>query len=291
MRWVNRHVDFSFTERELGLPDRDTTADPLTIIKSTINSMFRMYIGTQDNAGRSTITLTLPDGTIDSVVFIAGLKLDLAGHTVVLDAYVLPSHAELPSTLQVALSGLRSTSARINITKEGSAMWRYLLPSLAERCRDWKHWEDCAYAMTGQVPSGRSPLCECGTGKLAVSSLTGKRRDWAPFVPYLTKIALSPLFGVSYLEPMCVSSVKALEKILADHGVPVGTLRLLIDGGRVGEDHSDTFCETCMYWLPPGSRKACSGCESVIYCGKACQVFNWAQHRSQCKQIQLERRK
>ena len=124
-------------------------------------------------------------------------------------------------------------------------------------------------------------LCACGEGR--GTDALKRKKEWASFAPHATRVALGQLFAVSYLERMCTAVVKNMKPILAEHGVPLSDMRLLLEeGGRDGKDHWDTYCSLCLGWLPPGTRKICKRCKARVYCSRQCQQIDWGAHKKEC---------
>lgn len=219
------------------------------------------------------LTLTMGEThASDTFIFMNLLRYDLTAHTVVADAYVLTLAPTLTEDLVIPLVGM----AGIPVYGGEMRLWKQLLPTLAERCRTWSHGPNCEYKATGRIPleteaSYGDPLCSCGRGK----DVEGMSRDplWAPLKPYVTRIALSPLFPVWYLEPM-------IRKFLRRAG--------FVDGaGRPREVPGTTpkcwVCGVMKYEL-----KRCSRCRAVFYCSQKCQREHWPKHKAHCEQTDKE---
>ncbi|EGO03813.1 hypothetical protein SERLA73DRAFT_119451 [Serpula lacrymans var. lacrymans S7.3] len=95
----------------------------------------------------------------------------------------------------------------------------------------------------------KNPLCSCGRGK-DVEGMN-KVNMWKPLAPYVTRIALSPLFAVSYLE-------------------------------TVGRDPEAYRCFVCRGKGKP-KLKMCTVCKKVRYCSSECQKKDWKVHKLRCK--------
>ncbi|KAI0665446.1 hypothetical protein C8Q78DRAFT_986538 [Trametes maxima] len=93
------------------------------------------------------------------------------------------------------------------------------------------------------------PLYSCERGKDVDAML--KVAQWCRYAPYVTRIATSPLFAVSYLK-------------------------------TVGRDPATHKCSVCR---GPGQPrlKACTGCMKARYCSKACQKKDWPHPKGQCE--------
>jgi hypothetical protein len=132
--------------------------------------------------------------------------------------------------------------------------WKQLLPAFVERCRSsWKHGDNCEYKSQGKIPltqlRDEDPLCSCGKGK-NIEGMS-KVNLWSKFAPYVTRVALSPLFGVSYLE-------------------------------TVGRDPAARRCFVCRGKGKP-KVMVCAVCKNTFYCSRDCQKRDWAAHKTKCK--------
>jgi len=193
-------------------------------------------------------------GGIHTLIFVSEVKLDLTSNTVVADACVLPlTHSIMP----LITTGLRKiTNLQQVVTLEDEVIaWKQLLPAFAERCRTWKHTVNCEYISKGipvSVEYEESPLCGCGQGKnLGLFSQTSAWKDFAPFV---TRIALAPLFSTALSA--------SLETPNRD---------------TIGE-------ERCRHCGNPGNPKllSCGACKVAKYCSAPCQKADWKKHKVSC---------
>ena len=197
-------------------------------------------------------------GRIHTLIFVSEVKLDLTSNTVVADACVLPlTHSIMP----LITTGLRKMTnlQQVVITLEDEVTaWKQLLPALAERCRTWKHTVNCEYISKGipvSIEYEESPLCGCGQGKnLGPFSQTSAWKDFAPFV---TRIALAPLFSTSFVND------------------PLSSLEP--PNSTIGE-------ERCRHCGNPGKPKllSCGACKVAKYCSAPCQKADWKKHKASC---------
>ncbi|OSD02201.1 hypothetical protein PYCCODRAFT_1411047 [Trametes coccinea BRFM310] len=247
--WLNTHVSSQFSLRESKMKRGELPADTLAQVKDTIYSMMLRSVGHLGNPVRRVFALR--DNTSndsDTIFFVKDLRYDLCSHTAVCDAFVLPLFPELMETLTPWFGPLiNSDISNSRLHDAESRAWKQLLPALVERCRTWTHGTNCEYVVKGRIPlslevNGGDPLCSCGRGK----NVEGMREVelWRPFAPFVTRIALSPLFAVPYLEP-----------------------------GK--------YCKKCGK-VGKGILKSCGGCKEVFYCSKECQKADWASHKIDC---------
>lgn len=269
------HISLAFSDRER--TERDSRVmDPITNIKESMHSIFVQSIGLQGPVKIGLFSLhRTSDRRNDTLIFITGMRLDLAGHTVVADAFVLPSHGNLLDRLAKSMPPL--PLCEVNVKDEVCIAWKVLLPSLVERCRTWEHAPNCAYTVQGKVPlstkTGESPICECGKGK--VTDAFRRRKEWAPFLPYVTRVALSSLFAVSYLE-----------SVAGGLGAVVGAARSRVPDPGPGPSRSienSVRCSTCNNSLSASKAMVCSKCKTAVYCSRECQAKDWKTHKPLCK--------
>ena len=200
----------------------------------------------------SPICLHISTRELFAMIFVANLHLDIGSHTVLADAWVPPG----TMAVQEKLGHLKIIFdiVTIKIDPDESEAWRYLLPLLIERCRTWTHQPSCEYLTRGTIPLSpdagadpeKSPFCSCGVG---VGTETFPQR-FKSLAPYVTRMAISPLFAVPYLEKVGMMSEAPKDQ-----------------GG----------CKAC--GKQGGSLSLCGKCKTVRYCSKECQVKDWKAHK------------
>lgn len=256
--WLNIHIGSSMSARERALQKKKQD-DTLMHVKHTLISIFGAAAGLQ-NSGPPRNLFALRDvasKNCDTIFFISDIKYDLSCHTMVCDGYVLPLTHDIMPKFETRFHHLLSEKAGmvdVAINKGEVQAWKQLLPVLVERCRtSWTHKPDCEYKSQGKIPLTEEmeldPLCSCGRGK----DVEGMRRValWREYAPYVTRVALSPLFAVSYLDP-------------------------------IGRDPSKYKCFVCRGVGKPKVRW-CSACKKVQYCSPECQKKDWKAHKPRCK--------
>ncbi|KAF7311513.1 hypothetical protein MKEN_01053600 [Mycena kentingensis (nom. inval.)] len=258
-KWLSAHLKSMLSTRELALR-KSNEDDSLMRMKDMLSTLL-LEVGT--GVVQKVIRIQAPvdnsvdaESVCDTILFVNDLKFDLGSHTVFCDAYALSITNALLSEIGADLPPLEDAPSTytLSISKEVLGTWKQLLPALSERCRSWKHLETCEYAIEQRVPLSldlrHDLLCSCGKGQ-DVAPMK-KIARWAPFAPFVVRVAISPLFAVSYLE-------------------------------RVGRDPDAGRCAVCHGKGKP-KMQTCSGCGKVRYCSKECQKSDWKEHKSRCKQ-------
>lgn len=252
--WLKPHLAWMLSARERKLTKTHQN-DALALVKDTIHTIFPHASGMTGGPLRRVFGLRdKPSTECDTIIFISDVKFDLAAHTLICDGYVLPLTPALMFTIGKDFGKLVQEGNIFNVGVYGDEMkaWKQLLPALAERCRSWKHTSSCEYAMQRKVPLSvdmhSDPLCSCGRGK-DVEGMS-KVKIWKKLSPFVTRIAMSPLFAVSYLEP-------------------------------VPRDPEAGRCSVCRGKGKPKMMK-CAKCKKIRYCSKDCQAKNWGSHKPKC---------
>jgi hypothetical protein len=254
--WLNTHVSSMMSARERSLRKKHEN-DALMLVKDTLHTIFVRSSGVQGGPPQRLFGLMdKATKNCDTIFFISDLRFDLHSHTIVCDGYVLPLTNNIMPKIEASFARLLRKGNMVNVTAYEGEMqaWKLLLPALTERCRSsWQHGVNCEYESHGKIPLAEEmeidPLCSCGRGK-DVEGMS-KVDLWSKFAPYVTRVALSPLFAVSYLET-----------VLRDPG--------------------SRRCYVCRGKGQP-KLMTCTVCKKVRYCSKACQKRDWKAHKMRCK--------
>ena len=277
------HLDLSFSENEITARNKlYTQQDPgsLVNLKESIRSVFISWVQVGlDKKSRSLNSIFRPLGLarespnggikVYAWIFVNDIRLDLASHTIVADACVIPLSQENIDKLSPALERLTGIDRCLIVTPDDETkLWKLLLPALAERCRTWKHLPTCEYLFQG-IPAymkpKASPLCSCGKGKDL--GIFGTRSEWKEFHSEATRIALSPLFSSSFL------------KIIHEGADVENALSLKSPVSEVSQ--SLMQCANCNGPGQP-SLLFCSVCKQTKYCSRTCQKNHWKTHKLHC---------
>ena len=257
LSFLPAHVNTSFCDRERRLCIAENAGsvqasdlDVITRMKQTIQYLFSHG----SCLGNSIASLSDPERGVDTLIFINGICLDLASHTVVIDACVLPLSKDL------SFLSLTGPVGEVKMKSDEVKAWKHLLPTFTERCRKWAHTADCEYLSSGIPVSEefhQSPLCRCGRGKNI--GPFAQNENWKDFAPYVTRAAISPLFWVPFVDTF---------------------------GGHLsngpGRGIQDQTCANCR---GPGKPKLllCAACKNICYCSPSCQKAGWKDHKKSCK--------
>ncbi|KAF8168924.1 hypothetical protein BJ912DRAFT_187576 [Pholiota molesta] len=145
--WLNVHVGSMMSTRERSLRKKDGT-DTLMFVKDTLHKIFVRASGVQgDFVQRLFALLDVKKHSCDTIVFVDDLRIDLASHAMICDAYVLTLTEELMEEVEESYERLLNEREMVHIAVfEGEMqVWKQLLPALfAERCRSsWSHGPNC----------------------------------------------------------------------------------------------------------------------------------------------------
>ncbi|RPB28537.1 hypothetical protein L211DRAFT_818299 [Terfezia boudieri ATCC MYA-4762] len=287
-RWVNQHVSNMWSDRERKIRNDGEQMDVKMELKESIQTIFLQAAGLGPSGKPERVfSLCAPEhGGNHMLIFVADLRLDLSSQTAVVDAYVLPLTEEVIARYPRRISRIyRDGIVNIRIGEGELTGWKDMMPAIAERCRTWKHTPACEYRVSGipvSIAMGQSPLCSCGLG--VVGDEFVKQKEWEPFRKHVTRIALSPLFAVSYIERTTTGMVKGLNFFLdAQELTTRESFTNLVQ---------DNVCQNCgleaggAVGLAVGSPVVmltkCNRCKTAMYCSQACQKQDWKKHRAEC---------
>ena len=287
LQWMSVHLALAFSDNEK-VTRENSTQHPgsLLNLKESIAALFFRWAGVEkssENVKSQFHPLGLYNPTsgigIYTLIFINDIRFDLASHTIVADACVIPLSEQNLDKLSPALGRLSGIGqVLINTPDDETKLWKLLLPALAERCRTWKHLPTCEYLRQGIPPCMEglefraSPLCSCGKGKDL--GTFGTRPEWKEFHSEATRIALSPLFSSSFIKiPREKADVK---------NANIGSSSLKSPGSEASQ--SLTQCANCSGPGQP-SLLSCGACKQTKYCSRTCQMSHWKIHKLHCSKV------
>ena len=253
--WLNPLLGCMLSARERKMRKKNKS-DALLFVKDSIGTIIAHSTGIKDTPKRNVFSLRdEKTNNCDTLFFVSNVRYDLAAHSVIVDAYVLPLTHDVMPKIRQTFGSLIFGDDHVGVRVYDGEMeaWKQLIPAFAERCRTWAHGDDCAYLKQQEIPLTQEmesdPLCACGRGKDIEEFM--KVAAWQPYAPYVTRIALSPLFAVSYLE-------------------------------TIGRDPKAHKCSVCRGKGKP-KIMTCKACQKVRYCSVGCQKEDWSRHKPECK--------
>ena len=253
------HLYHAATDREQLLRNAKDHTNALLNIKDTIHVITSDFPGSR----RARVFALHTNRHVDTVIFVTALRLDLASHGFVIDAQVLTLSENMAHNVVDALAAIHKEARFIEFQGEEEVMWKQLLPAFAERCRVWKHGPNCEYLARKKIPLSLEydgdPLCSCGKGR-DVTPEFRKEKAWRSAIPYVTRIAISPLYGVPYVENVGHFSA----------GVAAAS-----------PSNLEKRCQKCGGMGKP-KLLLCSGCKVTNYCSTDCQKVDWKTHKGMC---------
>ncbi|KAJ7623509.1 hypothetical protein FB45DRAFT_1089047 [Roridomyces roridus] len=258
---LETHIMFALSDQECQLvrQKKCDARDLLVRVKETILQLFTNVVGA--NKARVFVFPT-GNGQPDTIIYINGVRMDIAADTFILDVGVLPVtdkllKGPLGSKVRAITERPEVGTASLDMTSTDEAeAWKHLFAAFTERCRTWSHREDtCRYASSGNIPVSvkgfEDPLCGCGEGH----DLGAVSRDpqWKELAPRMTRGAISPLFFLGYLD--------TLDERL--------------------KELTSSACAAC--GKSNVNLRKCGRCKEVEYCSKECQTGHWKTHKKGCK--------
>ena len=315
--WVETHLSLASSDRESDLranvsrnPDAPNNGPKhaLADMKATITTMFCEFLGLDGYKRFRVFGLyTRTPYDLNMILFAHKMRMDTSAFTVVLDAYVLPwRESLLPKTM-----ALQSSISRIRCSSEEQYLWEMILPALAERSRHgWHHRSECEYDWNGNAlitnGEGREKLCKCGNGR----NVDGLRevKSWSHLAALVTRVAISPLFAISYLESVgggfanfrtpgedTDQSARTWEELRTTlKQRPSGNsdlegLTRAVSNQSGGQSQRPTNAEVCAVCSTVGQTKLmqCSRCKVVKYCSAKCQQADWKTHKRHCRTLSI----
>ena len=285
LQWMSLHHGLAYSDKEKIAKENSTQQDrgSLVNLKESIAAVFSGWAGVEKGSKKvksrfHPLGLFSRTGGIGvyTLIFVNDIRLDLASHTIVADACVIPLSEQNFDKLSLALKKLNDIAhdlIRVVTPDDEIKLWKLLLPALAERCRTWKHLPTCEYLqglptyMEG-LEFETSPLCSCGKGKDL--GTFGTRPEWKEFHSEATRIALSPLFSTSFIKMPTKKADVENANIGSSLKSPVS---------RASQSLSQ--CANCSGPGQP-SLLSCSVCKQTKYCSRTCQKSHWKTHKLHC---------
>lgn len=299
LQWLNTHASLMMSSRERRLRESSGVKDARVNLKDSLFSMFMHFSGVQGQQSEIFGINNPDDGGIHILIFVSCLRLDLANHTVVLDAAILPLHNPLLRKIEPFLGELTKMGlCSIIADNDELRLWKQILPAWVERCRQWQHRSSCQYLKKSKIPlsteHGENPLCSCGEGSLP-SSWPFNIPRWDLAAKYAVRAAISPCFSVPFVEQSYEGNHAPVPVPDTKTGPMVGTRSKPATSVTKPQPTASTRtepapgtttgCKSCgKDQSDDGGRSLlkCSRCQAVRYCSVECQRQDWPEHKKAC---------
>ena len=274
LEWLTTHTSLMLSSRERHLreksmePGAAQQKDARINFKDSLFSLFMHYSGLQGQQARIFGINNPEHGGVHILVFVSCLRLDLANHTVVLDAAILPLHDPIMSKLRPFLEKLTGVRlCNVVVDDDELRLWKEMIPAWVERCRQWEHRPSCEYLSKSKIPlsvdHGQNPICSCGEGTLPPRYSLDLPR-WKLAVKHAVQAAISPSFSVPFVEQSFEGNKMTTEPaVLGETGCR------LCGKGKSGDGGKNLL--------------RCARCQAVRYCSVECQRADWKEHKKVCK--------
>ncbi|KAG8678924.1 hypothetical protein FRC09_019414, partial [Ceratobasidium sp. 395] len=140
IKWLIEHTTAQMSDRERIIqrsshPTKRTSDEVLVTVKESLLAMIQDYVGLRQGPVKI-FALTDTMHGYYCFVFVLGLRLDLAGGTVILDTALVPIHLKGAQRMSPALTILNNSGQPVMQLRtrhhEGIA-WKHLLPAFVER--------------------------------------------------------------------------------------------------------------------------------------------------------------
>ena len=272
MQWLITHASMMWSQRERRLRElamASSVGDARVNFKDGLFSLIMHSTGLQGDKARVFGLNNANQGGVHILIFVSSLRLDVANHTVVLDAAVLPLTEALVPRLSNAIGPLqRSGLCSINVDDDELKLWKHVIPAFVERCRQYDHRPSCEYVSQQKVPlsteNGKPLICSCGSGKLPANFMP-QTPQWNIFAKHSTRAAISPIFYSALVEQPFELGKDQVRKLNA-----VDTTAC----AKCGKGQEDVGGQ---------GLKICGRCKVVKYCSESCQKSDWKTHKQICR--------
>ncbi|KAI0066982.1 hypothetical protein BV25DRAFT_1988057 [Artomyces pyxidatus] len=248
---------------ELDEINHSPTETVFSSFKKLIRSLVMRFISSQGEPPNTVVKLFDKDTNNPfAYLFIDDLRLDLPSRGFVLDAYFLPV-ANVTSRLALSLARVMAGIPYITYPTTASEIpvWKRMIPALgAFRC-----------------PSRSEAIRSAAAGKgKDVDAYRGKRL-WATLLwPYMTRIALSAMFPISYIERVSTEE-DFVHNVIGPH-MPKKMYKKVVTT-------MESVC-AARGWhgsvIAPFQLRRCSRCKVTTYCSVECQRKDWNNHKASC---------
>lgn len=255
-------------------------------IKETVQSIYAHIFGLSGHAKGNVFWFTHGISSF-AVVFVDSVRMDISNQSVILDAALVPrySGSEMQS-VRDKVNAHAGTSIQIQMQDAEIEFWKHLLPTFAERCRQWQHKACCEYAANAWVPlstdDSKDYMCSCGFGMFPVGYLKTYKNPKL-LLQQAVRVAI-PVLSASPInkdenEPSAATCLSGGQN--KENAPPVAHVQ-----DMAAKKNSCFGCSEAESKNGQPSLQRCSKCRVAQYCSAECQKKDWKMHKQVCKQLQ-----
>lgn len=164
---------------------------------------------------------------VNIAIFVPAMRFDLSNRMIVLDAAIMPARNNLAQQHARVIRDIMKTNKLlgVNVTLDELRLWKEVLGSMVERCREWEHKEGCEHFTGGKAMApplgtgtGEGIIRDCGLGVfLEGYHLDYMGNTWKHARKFCVRATMSPVFTSSLVNelplPPVLSSLPTLSPI------------------------------------------------------------------------------
>ncbi|KAF1846230.1 uncharacterized protein K460DRAFT_386537 [Cucurbitaria berberidis CBS 394.84] len=268
-------------------------------MKETIVSMFIMALGLQKQEKTSVFGLKGSHGDF-ATIFVDAVRIDVSNQTIILDAACVALHDEISDKFSTTLSDIMSDVDNVRgvfITPDAKEVpfWKHLLPTFAERCRQWKHKSTCEYKPEGRIPlstdAGKRYMCRCGIDIFPAGYMK-ELKQFSRISKHAVRVAIPLIFASPISPEDATASPRPAQSHQPAAPAPAGQQNGSAASLMDEDDAKILQCIACDATRAKdgGELKKCSRCKLTRYCSAECQAWDWKNgHKVSCKFLKEHR--
>ncbi|EER45679.1 conserved hypothetical protein [Histoplasma capsulatum var. duboisii H88] len=265
--WLVTHVTMMFSGKECKQRTNLDPTRPKPVQDSRVcfkDTLFSMYMSFARVQGQKTkvFGINCVHIGLQLLFFRSAVRIDMSNRTLALDVAIIPLPLDMGKPMRDFITQIdKDESITMLIEPDELKLWKRILPTFVERCREWKHKATCEYKAKARIPLSvdfrQQVLCTCGNGIFPPNFIPDCPK-WESFSQNAVRGLIPLLFTLPYVDP----------KDSLDEETKARLNR----------------CEACGAEKSVHGRAllSCSQCHLVRYCSPKCQRTHWKVHRKSC---------